>query len=684
MWNNTKKVFSSTWFFPIALLVLCLLSYGVLISSLGFYWDDWPSIWSLHFFGSTSFHAGFSEDRPMLAWIYQLTTSIIGESPLKWQIFGILTRWLYVLAVWWVLRLVWPKQKLHTAAIAFLLLLYPGFRQQHISVTYGNAFVMFSLWTLSLGAMIYAVKNRRWFWPAMIISLILDAFSLFISEYFFGQELLRPLLLWLTQDDNLASTKKRLKRVFLTWAPYILIMVAFTIWRIVIHPTPRASITLFSQLLSNPGQTFFTKILTVIQDTFQTSIMTWVSMLNWRPLAELDPMIITFYLVMIIIAGIFVFLYFANLSDSDEEFPSNQPGQNKWAKQALLVGVYGVLVSGIPIWVTKLKIEQFFPFDRFTLTLMLSAVVLLVGLVGWLFKSRGQFIFIVSCLAGLAVGTHYLNAFNFKMDWESQKSFLWQLIWRIPGIEPNTILMTAGLPFTYETDNSLTAPINWIYSSSGNSGQVPYTLIDIESRLGKSLTSLDPGTRYEQQIRAAFFRGTTDQTIVLFYQPPRCLKVLEAPTDSNLPYKPENLAAALPLSNLDLILPNPTQAAHPPKSIIGDEPTHDWCYYYEKAELASQEGDWDQVVKLGIRVQQLNKKFNRDTASELVPFIQGYAHVGRWEEAVRITLRSLYASSKMQNMLCSTWYYLVESTSSSPERDAALVDIREKVGCNLP
>ena len=36
---------------PAVLLVLCVLAYGLLIPTLGYYWDDWPYAWINHMFG---------------------------------------------------------------------------------------------------------------------------------------------------------------------------------------------------------------------------------------------------------------------------------------------------------------------------------------------------------------------------------------------------------------------------------------------------------------------------------------------------------------------------------------------------------------------------------------------------------------------------------------------------------
>jgi hypothetical protein len=61
---------------PLALLALCLVVFGPLIQRLGFYWDDWPSIWFYHLGGPASYLESFSIDRPALAWMFMLTSAL--------------------------------------------------------------------------------------------------------------------------------------------------------------------------------------------------------------------------------------------------------------------------------------------------------------------------------------------------------------------------------------------------------------------------------------------------------------------------------------------------------------------------------------------------------------------------------------------------------------------------------
>jgi len=33
---------------------------------------------------------------------------------------------------------------------------------------------------------------------------------------------------------------------------------------------------------------------------------------------------------------------------------------------------------------------------------------------------------------------------------------------------------------------------------------------------------------------------------------------------------------------------------------------HGWCYYYQKANLARQQGDWEQVIALGREAEKMD------------------------------------------------------------------------------
>lgn len=671
---------------PLGLLLLCLLTFSPLIGWLGFYWDDWPTIWYLHNFGQASFREGFASDRPLLAYVFMLTTTLMGENPQVWQLFGILTRWSSALLFWWTMRLTWPEKPLATTVMAVIFAIYPGFRQQYISVTYSNGFLVYSLFLFSFPTMLLAQRKTRWRWPLILISVASSTLALFISEYFFGLELLRPVLLWMTLKRTESNRRVLLRRVILQWLPYLAGAAAFLIWRLFLHTTPRGSLILFKQLIADPLTTLLNLSGTIVQDIFEISILAWIKTVLLTRLFEFDLPVIIALILAAVVTGALTVLFLLRLKTTPlYTIPDRWKIRLKdGAGGMILLGIFALLVGGWPIWVTDLHFELIFPWDRFTMMMMPGVAILTGGIITLFSRSQLRLAVITGLLVGLSAGMHLYDALLYKQEWQIQKAFFWQLAWRAPGLEPGTAILTSDLPFTYYSDNSLSAPLNWTYAPGNQSLSMPYLVYNLESRLYRDLPGLELGLPIIMDYRVTDFEGSTSDSILAFYKPPRCLKVMHPDEDRNLPYKPLLIPEALHLSNTDLILAGENPPASPPVSKFGPETAPDWCYYFEKAELASQIGDWETVVALSSSAFVIGKQFDRETASELVPFIKGFAHMGDFERAIELSLLAMRDSPKMQNMLCQTWYEMRDELPAGEARDQAYVRLAQEVPCIFP
>ncbi|NPV56663.1 MAG: hypothetical protein HPY76_08340 [Anaerolineae bacterium] len=93
----------------------------------------------------------------------------------------------------------------------------------------------------------------------------------------------------------------------------------------------------------------------------------------------------------------------------------------------------------------------------------------------------------------------------------------------------------------------------------------------------------------------------------------------------------------LPFSNIDLISPG---NATPPW-LFGDEPAHTWCYFFQKAELARQNHDWDEINRLGDEAEAGG--WQASQPAEYLPFLEAAARAGnlqdvrRWHERIMNT-----------------------------------------------
>ncbi|MDZ4159410.1 MAG: hypothetical protein U1B80_06445 [Anaerolineaceae bacterium] len=157
-----KKILQFTfqrWTVPLVLLGLTLISFGLLAPFLGFYWDDWSQILSKSVFGVDGYWQYFASDRPTSAWTHVLFAPLLGDVPLRWQLFTLGLRWLTSVAVWWTLSGVWRCQQRQVTFVAMLFAVYPVFTQQSISVAYHQHWTQYLLYWVSLGAMVHAVRQ---------------------------------------------------------------------------------------------------------------------------------------------------------------------------------------------------------------------------------------------------------------------------------------------------------------------------------------------------------------------------------------------------------------------------------------------------------------------------------------------------------------------------------------------
>ena len=112
-----------------------------------------------------------------------------------------------------------------------------------------------------------------------------------------------------------------------------------------------------------------------------------------------------------------------------------------------------------------------------------------------------------------------------------------------------------------------------------------------------------------------------------------CVQVIDGKQPELSSYEDSDIMLIAPFSRIDRILLNKT-FAHPPSSIFGQEPTHNWCYYYEKASLARQQNNWETIVRLGEEASL--KGFSPSDEIEWMPFLQAYIILGEKDKIQQI------------------------------------------------
>jgi hypothetical protein len=188
------------------------------------------------------------------------------------------------------------------------------------------------------------------------------------------------------------------------------------------------------------------------------------------------------------------------------------------------------------------------------------------------------------------------------------------------------------------------------------------------------------GKPIETVFRNFHFNGSTRDSVIIYYAPEsgKCLWVLR-PEDRDNPELPLLSIGGLPLSNLGQIEGEPNPQGGPPTGIFGAEPERSWCYYFQKADLALQMGDWRGVAKLGDQAQKAG--YSPNNPQEWIPFIQGYARASRWKEAVQKTLQVYRVNFRVGPRLCRIWDGLEAEGSPPAEMQGEVQAMRSKLEC---
>ena len=660
--RTVVKIIRAPYMIYLAIVAAGIVVYGLQLSHIGFYWDDWPWVWLLHTNGAQSLLTIDEFHRPLSGVVLYLGGLLAGENPLGWQSYTLALRILGTAALIWLLTNLWQEQRQRVYWVAFLFLLYPGFNQQFVAVNNSRHLFPLVTFLLSLGFTVKAVKSQQNALRHTFIALALSGITMLTSEYYYGLELIRPVIIWLIIRRKEKSFRPSFIAAFKYWLPYALLLTLLFGWRYNVSTRRNYSVTIFDK----SGSGLLQLAQNAALDLWTATVGAWHSIFSRMTLDEYGKRIQTLYwLVVGIITG-GIWLYFGSQPQTDDA--------KSWRTEALILGGIALVISPIPFWVTGLDPKLGFPNDRLLLPSILPASLLLVVLIDFLFKPRTLKIMIIGLIIGLSAGSHTQNALVYRNAWASTGSFFRQLSIRAPSLPANTTILSNQLPGR-STDNSLIAPLNWSYAPNFTDGTIPLQILYVDLRFGRDNPTIDESIFQSKPYMTYLFEGSVEQTLVVFYEPPACLQVI---TPEELLRKiPAPMDAVVQYSDPTLIDASTALNATVPDFWQKNTTQENWCDYFQRADLARQHEDWTTAAALGDAAFGAGKTPNHP--SERIPFIEGYAHTGDWEKAIKITLEE----KSRNTMLCAVWARIQNETPESAAKKAALHAITENLTCDF-
>jgi hypothetical protein len=606
-----KNIQYSNWMFVVVSALLTILAYGLLAGELGMYGDDPNFLWAYH-------RGGAAEFRPFMAWIrdfgylvYQFLSPLFGENIIGWRLALLLLRWTSGLLYYFTLCRRFPAQKPIIWWAALLFLFYPGFLQQAIPVEFILHFISLNFILASILLMQLAFSNSRGKWLLLIGSFGFEVIGLFLCEYFISLELVRPFLVSHTmttdtQNSSEASIplkKKGTHRNVLPLLISFIIFLSYLIWRGFFASSSYVQPVFLSALKADAPSFLLTWIEQAGHDLILVLIKAWGKIFSPLPSGR----------SLLVYAGITAlsFLICALSSFINRPTETDETYENSSLRPLILLGLFAVISGGIPVWAAGLKTTLSLFWDRLTLSFMWGACLTFTSVFGILIRKKYQPL-LFSLIIALTVGFQFQLQNQFRRDWQLTQNYFWQLHWRAPDLAQGTLVLGDQFPFSAITDNSLNALLNWNYEEAGKPMAENYKFFQVSARRNLLIEPTETN-----QIIHNNFSGNLDQSIVVYATPSTCLKVLTK-TDRELPFLGYDLRQVLHYSNPDQILVEPARTVTL-QSFMGPEPVHDWCYYYEKGELAEQQEQWDKVLELGIEAESLG--LSPTVMVEMRPFL---------------------------------------------------------------
>jgi len=660
------KLESNPLIHSLFLLLLCILTYGILLPWLNFYADDWELLWlfqKLGPWGVTYYHV---TNRPFLGPLFQFLLPLLGSEPWRWQVFAILAPWLTSLSGWWLVKSIWPIRIRFGIFVSILLAVFPGYLGHAIALTTGHRNIILAIFFLSLTLTIQSIRHSKYFWLFFPLALLTSIYNMLAMEYFLLLEFLRPFIVWIVLSEKECGFKERLRKTLIICIPFFIAFCLVVYWRAFVfeYQTHNYGLSLLELGRENPLSAFINFFKQLLLFAWTGTIQVWIEpiFVFIKEFIYSDSSVI--YFLIVIIGALFVFLMLKYILVKGEMKETNT---KDLFRDILLLSVPTWLLGGLPFIIVGLQPGTQGFETRYNLPYMLLSCLWVVTIIVIFIRKYQTQILFLSLLVGFSIGSQFFSSFQIRDIGESRRNLFWNLSYRIPDLEPGTLILTKSIP-TADGTSALSYIFNWLYKPGLSTNSFPFLLVT-----GSQLSDLIDPSGNSILIIGAHFNLDWSKIIFLNSSHENCPQIYDPEFPLEFPSLDERSQELLQKANLKPILSTPQNpAVDPSKIYLGSEPQRGWCYYFEKADLARQMKDWQTVRELGddaIYKQEL--QFLTDT--ELIPFIQAYAIGGEWQKALDLLNQSIDFQINIVGvanspLIGSTWEYIDKNTPPSLEK----------------
>lgn len=658
------------WVGLLTLVFIAAIAYLPLISKIGYLNDDWYLMYDGYVGGASFFHTVFSVDRPLRGYLMQAAFSLFGMNPLYYHWSAFVFRVLSGIGLLWLCNQLWPKRQTINLLAAILFLIYPGFLSQINPIDYQSQIFSLACGMFSVALTVKAIQTKEYVarWVYMIVSIVLGWIYLGLVEYFIGFEVLRVisvgLLFWRDPEMKISSRLSSALRAFL---PFMAGVGGFLIWRLFFFEAERKATDVGLQLSS-----LFTSPLTglwwlnyLIQDVFKVTVVAWSLPLNSFAFSlRLRDSFLAFSLAIVAAVVLKVAFHWGekNVDETESDEGSGEMRERLWvALSTLVAGLVPVILVNRHVVLPE--------YSRYTLASSVGVAILLAIIIEKI-STPSLKLAVASLFVTIAVLTHYGNSTRVMNETAATRNFWWQVAWRAPQIKQGVTLIAAYPESSLSEDYSVWGPANLIfYPEQQNTAEIkvklPAAVLTNDAVL--QITALGG---VETPLRRGNYLERDFDNILLMVQtvPGGCVRFIDGVSPEISSLDSERLMLISPYSQLERVEIN-GEFHTPPSAVFGEEPEHGWCYYYEKADLARQRGEWEEIPAL-LKTALAQGEYPQD-GLEWMPFLQASAVVGDLDQ-VRTMSKLVSIDRFMRLQSCDIMTDFMKNVTVSEEIAAVL------------
>ena len=634
---------------------LALLAYLPAALQLTYYRDDWYYAYDAMVGPAGVFRYMFAEDRPARGPFFELYHAFFGIAPTPFHLAMLFWRIAGGAAVAWLFHLLWPRRSTTGLAAGVLFAIYPGFTWWVQGIEYQPMVASAALMVVSLCLTVLGVRVKDQ-WPRVLSiggAILTGWIYLALVEYAAGMEVLRLALIFIAVGGATARTlRARAAEAIRQWLPYLIIPAGFVLWRFVFFTSERKATDLGAQLsalFADPLATGSRWLFNALLSFINVTLAAWVQpLLNNFFSGSLREQALG--LLLAVAAGVIAWLLLRH--EVPAEIARKAESGNDWELSAVWLGLAGILLGLAPVIAANRQITL--PsFSHYALPASLGVVLVVAGLVS-LLTNRSIQAAAFSALIFLSVLTHQgLGAAALREE-RTIAGFWQQMAWRAPSIAAGTTLFVQYPGVDYGSDSdAVWGPANFVYYPQAQAEYPVRVRVSALTADNDTVNSImerrDP---LESAYRAhAMDIDYTNVLIAVKSATDACVRVLDPRWEMYSTADRADVRLLGGFSRVDAVVssgPAPALSVQ----LFGREPARGWCYYFEQASLAAQDGDWEQVAAIQREIAE--RGLHPNDQVEWMPFLLAQAQLGDLqavkEIATRINTEKLYRQQACRNL----------------------------------